>query len=1064
VARKISENLMEKKKRLIIPKKEEEWKELNDKLEGELLNILPLRRCRKMPSAQLHSTFSNFLYKFISDNISQIDEEPKKKKTNKRLKSISKKMSDIRSQKRALSKQISSLKKAGKFKRPTSKILNKLRRKLLKKGNKLRKTRVKLKNSFDLRRGNSKFKADPHKFAQSLYEGSSSKGVSVTKSACDEYFPNLYKDPGRHLGYKPLPEMISPDKPTVHFKLDPPSFQEFVTALKKKRNGAAPGKDGITYKILKNLECTWSVLYTLIQNAWKYKDIPECWSEAFVVLLYKDGDPKDPSNYRPIAITSCIGKIYFSLWAGRLESFMVGNGYFNRAIQKGFLSQVSGCSEHVELLKATMKDAKKHQRQLVITWIDLKNAFGSVSHNLIQFALKWYHVPEHFAKQIFKYYETLVAAIETKDWKSESFAYEIGVFQGCVISPLLFNMVFNLLLDLLVPLSAKNGYKFKNIDLLVLILAYADDLSVVAKSAAACQETLNLVDYFLKWTRTMAAKPRKCKSLGFKEWVKSDEHKFTRLLNKKFTPFDPKLTISEGKVGFIADKSFKFLGWNVHHHMKENKQKNVLKHNLEDRIKLTGRAKISGFGKLWLYQHYIVSSLAWPLMVYDLDITFVRKLERYCNKFLKKWAGIFKNGITSLLYKPRPQFGLGLTSLVHFYKRLLVNRSILIKYSKDESLVKLYAHIWHSQKSFVGWRPAKELESIEPQIEHQFMFAGQTDRKGLGFVPGKYTNTLPPNLRKTRIQDFLRKSLFEEMTVLDLPKGLQANFLRYVDNAQPFDFSWEHLIGTPNPTLIRWVLNATINSVVTPDTRKLWGFSSTADCPLCDHKQCSLSHILAGCTTALEQHRYTWRHDSVLLTLDHYFTERLNSHNSDVHLETKKDIKIAFVEAGKPPSRVPETKDPSRILKFLSTDTDWKILADLKDRPYLFPVHICVTNLRPDLVMYSTKSKKVLIFELTCPLEENILKSRQYKRSKYTPLKHQIKDNGWNCTLITIEIGARGFVANPIKGILLKLGFLPKESKTIIKNISRVVARCSFAIYKCHKIRNWGWKPLVKIV
>ena len=55
---------------------------------------------------------------------------------------------------------------------------------------------------------------------------------------------------------------------------------------------------------------------------------------------------------------------------------------------------MSGCVEHTYLLNEALKDAKKNRRQIVVSWVDLANAYGSVPHNLIQFALEWYHVPE----------------------------------------------------------------------------------------------------------------------------------------------------------------------------------------------------------------------------------------------------------------------------------------------------------------------------------------------------------------------------------------------------------------------------------------------------------------------------------------------------------------------------------------------------------------------------------------------------------------------------------------------------------------------------------------------
>jgi hypothetical protein len=190
----------------------------------------------------------------------------------------------------------------------------------------------------------------------------------------------------------------------------------------------------------------------------------------------------------------------------------------------------------------------------------------------------------------------LFATIETRDWSSKSFAYEIGVFQGCVISPLLFNMVFNLLLDLLTPLTEKNGYILKNSDVIIHDLAYADDLSIISKSPRSAQISLNVMENFLSWTRTMAAKPRKCKSLAFKYWCQADERAGrTRLLKKRYTPFDPGLIVSGKKIGFIAHEPFKFLGWKVYQHLGESNQKQEVKEIFEKLMKLVDNLHIHGF-------------------------------------------------------------------------------------------------------------------------------------------------------------------------------------------------------------------------------------------------------------------------------------------------------------------------------------------------------------------------------------------------------------------------------------------------------------------------------------
>ena len=82
-----------------------------------------------------------------------------------------------------------------------------------------------------------------------------------------------------------------------------------------------------------------------------------------------------------------------SLMRNRIFSFVLTNKYIECDIQKGFWSGLSGTVEHTELLTHILKNAKKKQRQLVVTLFDLKNAFGEVHHTLIRRVLEYHHVP-----------------------------------------------------------------------------------------------------------------------------------------------------------------------------------------------------------------------------------------------------------------------------------------------------------------------------------------------------------------------------------------------------------------------------------------------------------------------------------------------------------------------------------------------------------------------------------------------------------------------------------------------------------------------------------------------
>lgn len=54
-----------------------------------------------------------------------------------------------------------------------------------------------------------------------------------------------------------------------------------------------------------------------------------------------------PASFRPIALTSAVGKLFHKILSWRLEKYCLANGLINSSTQKGFLHQVSGAVEHI---------------------------------------------------------------------------------------------------------------------------------------------------------------------------------------------------------------------------------------------------------------------------------------------------------------------------------------------------------------------------------------------------------------------------------------------------------------------------------------------------------------------------------------------------------------------------------------------------------------------------------------------------------------------------------------------------------------------------------------------
>jgi len=61
----------------------------------------------------------------------------------------------------------------------------------------------------------------------------------------------------------------------------------------------------------------------------------------------------------------------------------------------------------------------------------------------------------------------------------------------------------------------------------------------------------------------------------------------------------------------------------------------------------------------------------------------------------------------------------------------------------------------------------------------------------------------------------------------------------------------------------------------------------------------------------------------------------------------------------------------------------------------------------------------------------------------------------WKARLLTIEIGARGLVGSNTFRVFRLLGFT-SQAKTVVKALSEVVVRCSYAIYLAHNSPVWS--------
>ncbi len=110
-------------------------------------------------------------------------------------------------------------------------------------------------------------------------------------------------------------------------------------------------------------------------------------------------------------------------------SFLTANNFIEHKIQKGFTPNLAGTLEHTARMTNIINQARIKQRSVVITLLDLKNAFGEVHHNLIQSVLDYHHIPTHVSDIIKSLYTDFNTAVITSELSTPFITVGRGVLQ-----------------------------------------------------------------------------------------------------------------------------------------------------------------------------------------------------------------------------------------------------------------------------------------------------------------------------------------------------------------------------------------------------------------------------------------------------------------------------------------------------------------------------------------------------------------------------------------------------------------------------------------------------------
>ena len=112
--------------------------------------------------------------------------------------------------------------------------------------------------------------------------------------------------------------------------------------------------------------------------AWKTERVPIDWMQGVVFPLYKDGDNRDPMNYRGITLLSIVGKVYNRVLGNRLMSF-AERGRLGIVEEQGGFRPERGTEDQIFILTELLR--ARADRTTYTAFIDVKKAYNTVWRN-----------------------------------------------------------------------------------------------------------------------------------------------------------------------------------------------------------------------------------------------------------------------------------------------------------------------------------------------------------------------------------------------------------------------------------------------------------------------------------------------------------------------------------------------------------------------------------------------------------------------------------------------------------------------------------------------------------
>jgi len=357
-----------------------------------------------------------------------------------------------------------------------------------------------------------------------------------------EYVEELYKDENRGELDMDMDDLVN-EVYTI-------SSDEIKAVIKELPKGKACGLDNISAELLQEMgEKGTEIMTSLINKIYKSGYIPEDFRKSIFVPIPKVSRAQECGDFRTIALISHTSKVLLHLIKRRITPIIERQlGESQMGFRKGkgtrdAIFQLRMINERMMRLdKEKEVDGKitRKKKGLYLCFVDYEKAFDRVKHDKLVEVMEKAGIPELEHRLIVNLYWRQYAAVRWDGEVSRDVDVERGVRQGCVISPLLFNLYSEFMFR--DAMEGVEGISFGGVN--ITDLRYADDAVLVADKRKKLQRMIDRLN-------------ETCREYGMKVNIKKTK---VMIINKEDRDDGTSRTVMLEGVPLEQVNRFKYLG------------------------------------------------------------------------------------------------------------------------------------------------------------------------------------------------------------------------------------------------------------------------------------------------------------------------------------------------------------------------------------------------------------------------------------------------------------------------------------------------------------------------